>query len=95
MTFEKSVNIPKFLSFLEKLKKDNKKRRLCLFLDNLSVHKNKDVIATMERLNFKFIFNAPYSPEFNGIEFIFAKVKRLFKVKKLRQISNNSHTSVD
>ena len=64
-------------------------------MDNLSVHHNSEVLATMERLNFKYIFNAPYSPEFNPIEFVFAKVKRYFKSQKLRQIVNNKHTTVE
>ena len=64
-------------------------------MDNLSVHHNSSVIDTMDRLNFKYIFNAPYSPEFNPIEFIFAKVKRYFKVQKLNQILNKSHTKVE
>ena len=38
MTFEKSINIPKFKIFLEELRRKFFFDDLCIYLDNLSVH---------------------------------------------------------
>ena len=46
-----------------------------IFLDNLSVHKTKEVYQAYKRLNITPIFNMPYSPDFNGIESYFSLIK--------------------
>ena len=50
-----------------------------MFLDNLSVHKTKEVQAVFKRLNITPIYNIPYSPDFNGIESYFSMVKGAYK----------------
>jgi transposase len=40
-------------------------------MDNLQVHKTKEVLETCKRLKVRPIFNVPYSPAFNGIETYF------------------------
>jgi transposase len=61
-----------------------------VFLDNLAVHKTKEVMETYERLNIKPIFNVPYSPQFNGIESYFSLLKGEYK-KRLMQKSLNDN----
>lgn len=35
----------------------------------------------MEELGVESVFNIPYSPQFNGIEYIFSDIKRRFRAK--------------
>ena len=53
----------------------NVEDKIALFMDNLSAHKSDKSKAEMTKLGFRYIFNVPYSPEFNPIEFVFSKVK--------------------
>ena len=48
--------------------KDKYNMKICLFLDNASIHKHKDVEDEAVKLDIPFIFNLPYYPELNGIE---------------------------
>ena len=34
--------------------------KVCLFMDNLQVHKSKKSKAKMEELGIKYVFNVPY-----------------------------------
>ena len=56
-------------------------------MDNLSVHKSEKAKAEMARLGFKYIYNVPYSPEYNPIEFVFSKVKQTFRTLRARKIA--------
>ena len=38
-------------------------------------------------MGFRFIFNVPYSPEYNPIEFVFSKVKNSFRRIRARKIA--------
>ena len=62
MQFEKSVNQVKYIEFLVAFRQKYPFRRVCFYLDNLSVHKTKRVYKKYEELSFKTIFNAPYQP---------------------------------
>ena len=54
-----------------------------MFLDNLQVHKTKEVSDACEQHKAKLIFNLPYSPDFNGIESYFSLVKGYYKKRIL------------
>ena len=47
------------------------------------------MIDFLEESKVRYIFNVPYSPQFNPIETVFAKVKSIFKRSKLYAVSNN------
>ena len=47
-------------------------------MDQLAVHKSRDVRPWYEELNIAPVYNVVYSPEFNPIESIFSRVKALF-----------------
>ena len=79
MQFPKSVNGEKFQEYLEKLRAANGDAKICLFMDNLSVHKSPDSIKKMQQLNYRWVFNVAYSPDYNPIETTFAKVKHRFR----------------
>ena len=52
-------------------------------MDRLQVHKQKDVREWLAKLNITPLWNVSYSPEFNPIEAVFSKVKRLFNSRRL------------
>ena len=77
--FELSVNIPRFKEYLQELRQANEDEKICIFMDNLSTHTSKKAKAEMSRLGFKAIYNVPYQPYLNPIEFSFSKFKAKFK----------------
>ena len=94
MIFPDSVNVQKFKLYLQELRERNPDDKICLFMDNLQVHKSEKSIKEMKRLGFKHIFNVSYSPEYNPIEFTFSKIKASFKAlraQKLTGLRQESH----
>ena len=77
--FEKSVDIPKFKSFLLEIRKKLRKRKVYIFMDNLQVHRSAKTIEYMNSLGLIPIFNASYSPEYMPIELVFSQVKQVYK----------------
>jgi len=69
-----------FLTFLEWLRDDvyADQAHVFLFLDNGSIHKTKAVWAWLQthKDHFSVIWNAPYTPNLNGIERIWGQLKR-------------------
>ena len=66
-------------------------------MDNASIHKSKDFMQKFIRY-YNVLYNAPYTPQLNPIEFSFSKLKYLVKkakpksekdlVQKILQASN-------
>ena len=54
-------------------------QELILFVDNLSVHKTKETKRAYEKYKITPVYNVPYSPEFNGIEFYWGLIKSHYK----------------
>jgi hypothetical protein len=55
--------------------------KIAIFLDNCSVHKSK---ATRKRaknadINIELVYNIPYRPDLNGIEFFWGHAKRSYR----------------
>lgn len=84
--YDHSVDKYKFESSLNKLREKNPNQKICILLDNLSVHRSKVVVERAAKLGIPLIFNCPYYPESNPIELVFAKVKHEYKKQKLRRI---------
>jgi len=66
-------------------------------MDNLSAHKSEKAKTEMARLGFRCIFNVPYSPEYNPIEFVFSKVKqkcRSLWARKLAGVIQDGHRAM-
>jgi transposase len=53
-------------------------------LDNLAVHKQPEVGAAIAAAGAQIRFLPPYSPDFNPIEQVFAKLKALFRAARPR-----------
>ncbi len=58
-------------------------KRICLILDNYSVHKSAFIKKIAEILNIRLIYLPPYSPQLNPIEQLWRKMKRIIRKKYL------------
>lgn len=50
-----------------------------LLMDNATIHKTKTFTEDMKKQNVKLIYNVPYSPQFNPIEYMFNPLKMNMK----------------
>ena len=71
------------MEFIKRLAAINKNEKVVVVMDNLSVHKTKNVKALMNELGLEYCFTPPYHPNLNGIEYVFSQVKLKFKQLKL------------
>ena len=55
-------------------------------MDNLSSHKVTGVKEMIESVGAKVVYLPPYSPDFNPIENVFAKLKTLVRKAKMRTV---------
>ena len=74
-----SITTKEFIEFVEMLSDKFHGQEFAIFMDNLQVHKTKEVLETCKRLKARPIFNVPYSPDFNGIETYFSLLKGEYK----------------
>ena len=56
----RSINIPKFLVFIEELRRTRWADDIALFVDRLSVHRSKVVAERLDELGIPLILNASY-----------------------------------
>lgn len=77
-----------FARFLRQLRQKNSSTRVCVFLDNLAVHRTKRIQELYKQLDMKVIFNVPYSPQYNPIEIVFSIVKGHYKKRRLNYLAN-------
>ena len=74
-TFYNSVNIEKFKFFIEELRSKYFFDDICLYFDNLSVHRSLAIRHRLDDLSIPFVYCPAYSPDFNGIESVFSIYK--------------------
>lgn len=86
--YRTAIDAEKFIPYLEQLRKKNGDTPLALFMDQLSVHKEKNVRPYYKSLDISPIFNVSYSPEYNPIEACFSQVKRHFCRERLNVLAN-------
>ena len=86
MTFDNSVNIPKFKIYLEELRARYFFDDLCIYFDNLSVHRSLEVRNRLDELSIAYVYSPPYSPDFNGIESVFSIFKNQLKKERIKAI---------
>ena len=65
-----------FLDFLKNIPDIKEKH---LFLDNACIHHSKIVTEYVKKNKINLLFNVPYSPEYNPIEIVFSKLKKLVR----------------
>ena len=82
----KAITTVEFIEFVELLSAKFLEQEFAIFMDNLQVHKTKEVLETCRRLKARPIFNVPYSPDFNGIENYFSLLKGEYKKLLLERL---------
>ena len=66
-----------------------------LFMDNAGIHTSRELDDVWKKLHITKVFNVKYSPEFNPIEAVFSKVKRLFNNQRLNNLVNKTGFNFD
>ena len=86
MTFPRSVNVSRYKIFQESLRAANPFDNIILCKDNLSVHRNFEVQERMDELGFRYTYTPRYSPQYNGIEEVWAISKAYVKKERLNAL---------
>jgi transposase len=68
-----------FLAYVEQVLAPTLKSGDVVVLDNLSAHKVPGIREAIEAADAKLLYLPPYSPDFNPIEQLFAKLKALLR----------------
>ena len=89
--FKQSVNIPKFKEFLQDLRDKYFFEDICIYMDNLAVHRSNHVKERLDEMSIPYIFSPPYSPDYNPIESVFSIFKRELKTRRLKSIIEEKH----
>lgn len=73
------VNTDVFTAFVEQVLAPELRPGDIVVMDNLSSHKGRRTRELIESRGAELVFLPPYSPDFNPIEMVFAKVKQLLR----------------
>jgi transposase len=82
--FDGPIDNASFLAYVEQVLAPTLRPGDVVVLDNLAVHKQPDVRAAIERVGARLRFLPPYSPDFNPIEQVFAKLKAFLRAVRPR-----------
>jgi len=88
MLFDYSVNKKKFKVYLDELRARYFFDDICIYMDNLSVHRSIEIRERMDELGIAYIFSPIYSPDLNPVEYVFSMVKKQIKAERLNAIVN-------
>ena len=83
-TYNRAVKTDNYIEFLQQLRKVHSKGRFILYMDSLSVHKCIKATKAYDDLDIESLYAPIYSPEYNPIEMMFAKLKALMKRLRLQ-----------
>jgi len=83
-----TVNKNAFLAFLESTLLPTLASGSVLVLDNWTVHHGEEVRSLVEAYDCELLYLPTYSPDFNPIEHLFAKLKALIKSLRPETIDN-------
>ena len=81
-----SFNGQQFSEFLERLHASVADQPMAVLLDNCKIHKARVTTEVVERLHINMLWNVPYRPDLNGIEFVWAIAKRRFRQLQLQRM---------
>ena len=76
-----------FLAYVEQVLAPTLKPGDIVVLDNLSAHKVRGVREAIEGVGARLLYLPPYSPDFNPIEQLFAKLKALLRKAAERSVA--------
>ena len=83
-SFDGSITGKRFLEFLKYTLAPSLRYGDIVVMDNLSIHKVKGVEEIILSANALPLFLPPYSPDFNPIELLWAKLKNFLRSQKIR-----------
>ncbi len=84
--FDGPINGQRFLAWVEQALSPTLKSGDIVVMDNLSAHKVAGVRQAIEAKGAKIAYLPPYSPDFNPIEQLFAKLKALLRKTSARTV---------
>jgi transposase len=82
--FDGPIDNPTFLAYVEQVLVPTLRPGDVVVLDNLTMHKQPEVQAAIERVGAQLRFLPPYSPDLNPIELAFAKLKAFLRAARPR-----------
>lgn len=88
---ERGFRIPTFLEFVREKLLPMLRADDIVVMDNLRIHKNAEARALIEAAGAMVLFQPPYSPEFNAIEFCWGWVKQDLRRTACRTIDALVH----
>jgi transposase len=77
---------PHFLAYVEQILAPTLKKGDIVFMDNVSTHLVEGVEEAIEARGSRVFYLPPYSPDFNPIEQLFAKLKSFLRKMKARTV---------
>lgn len=86
MTIEAPTDGDVFLAYLEQVLCPHLRPSHCVVMDNLAAHKVAGARELIEATGARLLYLPPYSPDFNPIELLFAKLKALLRKAAERSI---------
>lgn len=90
MTINAGTSTDVFEAFVKQQLAPNLRPGDIVVMDNLSAHKNSVVVDAIERAGATALFLPPYSPEFNPIERLWAKLK-----ESIRRLPTTTRAAFD
>ncbi len=82
--FDGPIDKPSFRAYVEQVLVPTLRPGDVVVLDNLAVHKQPEVRTAIEAAGARLRFLPPYSPDFNPIEQVFAKLKAFLRAARPR-----------
>ena len=89
-----AINEENFAAFLRSVADFYEGEDIVIVMDNLKAHIAPSNKTLMDELGIEYIYNVPYSPDYNAIETPFSQVKRKFKELKLLSLLNGEKLDV-
>lgn len=86
-TIDAAMNGEIFITYVEQVLLPTLRPGDVVVMDNLSAHKRPQVARLIEQAGATLLYLPPYSPDFNPIEMIWSKVKRLLRGFAARTIN--------
>jgi len=86
--FDGPIDATSFLAYVEQVLVPTLQPGDVVVLDNLAVHKDPEVRVAIEGAGATLRFLPPYSPDFNPIEQVFAKLKAFLRARKPRSFDD-------
>jgi transposase len=83
---DRAMNGPIFRTYVEKVLAPELRRGDIVLADNLGSHKVAGVHAAIKARDARLVYLPPYSPDFNPIEQLFAKLKTLLRTAAERSV---------